>query len=518
MKRKQSLLFTVILYCLAGTFRAEATAYTVKAGGGGSYTTIQSCANVAVAGDTCLVFGGTYSEYVTPAHSGSVGSFITFQANSGDPVSVKGFNLSSLSYVAVSGFQIIGPTTGYNSPIQLSASSHVTIQNNSIMGGPDACINNKYGLAYNSSYITVLGNTISWCGAPPITPAGGIGISGDHWLVDGNTISHVSDFIYAYGTYAVIRNNTWGPVSVSDFPGTADQLHIDGIENSCSSGTLPLLFSLIENNVEINNTVPNGHFGIWHAGTCTESNSIIRENALLNIGAYFVLSDLGGFQNVKVYNNSVAGVVNKDYHLSAFLNNSTGGASINNIYYDSLKNGGYINALDNSTSPTFVGSHDLAYNPSCGLSCTWQAPITTETGVILNRDPLFVNPTSNLHLRSRSPARRAGTHLTTVASSDSGSGTTLTVNDAGFFQDGSGIVGADWIRVGTTNTVQISSINYATKTIMLVSSISRSANDPVYLYQDSNGKVVLLGRTPDIGAYQYGPAPEPPANLTAIPR
>ena len=36
--------------------------YTVKAGGGGEYTTIQTCANATVAGDTCTVYAGTYNE------------------------------------------------------------------------------------------------------------------------------------------------------------------------------------------------------------------------------------------------------------------------------------------------------------------------------------------------------------------------------------------------------------------------------------------------------------------------
>jgi hypothetical protein len=135
-------------------------------------------------------------------------------------------------------------------------------------------------------------------------------------------------------------------------------------------------------------------------------------------------------------------------------------------------------------------------------------------GNIVNRDPLFIDPTANLHLQPGSPAGGAGTYLTTVAVGDSGSGTSLIVNDAGFFQDGSGTVNADWIRVGAANTVQISSIDYSTNTITLTSGISRSAGDPVYLYKDSNGRIVLFGTAPDMGAYPYGPEPPPP---TAAP-
>lgn len=135
---------------------------------------------------------------------------------------------------------------------------------------------------------------------------------------------------------------------------------------------------------------------------------------------------------------------------------------------------------------------------------------------IVNRNPLFVDAAGNFDLQSSSPARGAGGPLTSVAAGDAGSGTSLVVADAAFFQPGWAGVKADWIRVGASTTAQISSIDYSTNTITLASGISRSQGDPVYLYKDSSGKVVLLGSTPDIGALQYEPAP--PMNLTAISR
>ena len=49
------VLLNLVLLCS----RAEATAFTVKAGGGGNFTTISACANAAGAGDTCTVFAGS---------------------------------------------------------------------------------------------------------------------------------------------------------------------------------------------------------------------------------------------------------------------------------------------------------------------------------------------------------------------------------------------------------------------------------------------------------------------------
>ena len=114
----------------------------------------------------------------------------------------------------------------------------------------------------------------------------------------------------------------------------------------------------------------------------------------------------------------------------------------------------------------------------------------------------------DLTLMANSPAIDFGVSLTKVAASDSGSGTVLIVEDATYFQDGScapsGKIEADWIAVGSVNNVvKISSINYATNTITLEDSITRNANDDVWLYKNSSGDIVLYGSAPDIGAYEF---------------
>src|SRR5262249_10115137 len=122
-------------------------------------------------------------------------------------------------------------------------------------------------------------------------------------------------------------------------------------------------------------------------------------------------------------------------------------------------------------------------------------------------------------LAAGSPAIGTGTFLTTVAATDSGSGASLVVKDATFFQDGSAISGvrADCIAIGTaTNRACITSVNNQTNTLTLANSITRSAGDPVWLYSDSAGRTVLIGSAPNIGAtLAWTPAPEPPSNLTA---
>jgi len=100
----------------------------------------------------------------------------------------------------------------------------------------------------------------------------------------------------------------------------------------------------------------------------------------------------------------------------------------------------------------------------------------------------------------------------------------LTVADADYFQDGSGIPGvqADWIRIGANTTVQISSVNYSTNVITLADPVNWNSNDPIYLYKISDGTQVLSGANPDLGAFPstgsvaQGSAPAPPTGLAAV--
>ncbi|MEK2495224.1 RICIN domain-containing protein [Kitasatospora purpeofusca] len=76
----------------APTVRHVATTGNDSASGTAAapFRTIQRCAEVAVAGDTCLIGAGTYRETVTPRASGQAGAPITFAAAPGARVTVDG--------------------------------------------------------------------------------------------------------------------------------------------------------------------------------------------------------------------------------------------------------------------------------------------------------------------------------------------------------------------------------------------------------------------------------------------
>ena len=213
---------------------------------------------------------------------------------------------------------------------------------------------------------------------------------------------------------------------------------------------------------------------------------------------------------------------------------STNGSYINQLYYFDFSSAQANFNIYQCGSGCNSGYSLYWCNPSSNCSSVWgntpAVPFLNDPGN-KNSNPLFVNyisagnPSNNYHLQAGSPAIAAGTHLTTVASSDSGSGTSLVVTDAAYFQDGYGLsnanstVSPDCIAVTTvSNHVCITAVNYSTNTLTMASGFSRSHGDPIWLYSKSDGVQVLTGSAPDMGAYPFGSGttpPAPPSGLSA---
>jgi hypothetical protein len=516
--------FLVLSVFLLGA-HAEAANYTVKAGGGASYPTIQACASAAAAGDTCTVFAGNYNETVNISKSGSQGNPITFQANPGDTVTVQGWNLGSSSWIVIGGS---AANTGFevtNGPgFTWTAMNHVVIQNNNVHHTSGRCFQGPNGSGSGAAtYNSILNNTVTYCGNGQ---AQGFIVEGNHWLISGNTISHVEDGIALYGDHHVIRGNKFGPVLQSEY----GSQHPDALESSCA-GDFPLTRMVFEGNTIVDWGQSDAHiFLLRDTNSCGQSDQIIRFNAAADIGSYFAANDTNS-HNVRIYNNSVSNTQSssssKDFTDITFTNGDTGAKVINNIFADMTRTNSvdWCIYYDPSSAAGFVEHNNLCY--ITGYTGAWKGPASTANAVtslldFFNKDPQFVDPMSDLHIQAGSAAIGAGGSLTNAATAGSGS-TSLTVADAGFFQDGYGISGVqpDWIRIGAATTVQIASVNYSTNAITLANAASWSANDPIYLYKDSKGAVVLNGARPDLGAYQVGGGqtstpPDPPTNLKVI--
>lgn len=478
-----------------------------------TYTTIQACANVVIAGQSCLVYAGNYDERVTPVNSGTVGNPITFKSSTGTCVAdsgtcpkVRAFTLTNKSYITVKGFEITSPgfTADTNRSVIVTTTSHVQILNNYIH---DTTSNGIHARPWSgepkSSFLLIRGNTLTNIG-PYGNRISAMELWGDDTLIEQNDISHAEDAIRPMGSRYVIRNNT-----IHDFYVIEDPLaHQDGIQSFCNGGTPneAVNYMVIENNNYHDNPDHDEHFALINGtATCGGSTTVIlRGNLIYNVGEVSYIADANQAfgDHHKYYNNTtVKGTVAMPEHSTVALNGISNGSVLNNLFVDAIAISAPAQIYGLDTSGTSQGDYNLAYMTT--RSITWSNPINAEPHHILNQNPLFVSNT-DFHLQSASPAIDHGGPLTTVSSSDTGSGTTLLVNDAHFFQPGWAGVNPDWIAVGTTgNAAQISSIDYTTNTIILESPITRSVGQPVYLYKNSSGEQVLYGSAPDIGANEY---------------
>lgn len=501
---------------------------TVNPAGGGppNYTTIQACATAMSDGDTCTVYAGTYNENVTVT-SGSAGSYKTLIVNGSDTVTVQRFILNS--YTKIIGFQIQFPSSPQSGACVAvangSTSVYVTSNDMQQCGDGDSNGGSMVTVGTGSSHVYFQSNTLSYgCGTPASPDACyGIFLFGGHHLVENNNISHVQLGVVVNGADIVIRNNSFHDFDVDECvarPGC----HMDFIFTESDSSN-PTQRGLWEGNSGKDGIGGDTKGFLTQADVCGGlcSHVLIRYNTIVRIGSGVLSNDnagnsgVSGFTHTKTYNNTMVDVnqTNPLYGGSMYTaNNSTNGSSINNLFYFSQAMVSFNPyATDASTSATFASGSNLAY--CTGSPCNLKGKVYDVGDFLddpgnLEVDPQFTSyATDNFNLASGSPAVDAGRHLTAVATADTGSGTSLVVDDARFFQDGWGMtaigVQADWIRIGASTTVQISSINYSTNTITIANAVSRSDGDNVYLYKNSSGTQVLYGSLPDIGALEYNP-------------
>ncbi len=472
MERKASMKKLSLFVFLSLALAAPALAVTriVDKSGGGDYTTIQDCSNSAQAGDICEVRSGSYSSF--SPRSGQTGQPITFAAAAGhSPVITSGINLEGVNYVTIQGFELNG---GFSS--------------NPYSGSP--CGN-----------IKILDNFINGASI-------GINLKGDDILISGNTFNNMSnDMIRHFGDRWTIRNNT--VISESD----SSNVHMDFWQSFCSGSSTGVVsqYGLIENNTFIDVSGGNVHFALVNAtSSCNDPpiNLIFRYNKIHNIGSSAIYIDdnqqaAGATKNV-IYNNTFSMLSNGTFSwedASCFLTASTNSSALNNLHHTAMKTS---SAIGFYFAYGGYQAYNLYYSDSGSMTFTGAA--SSELGAVKNKNPLLRNPGNNdFSLSDNSPAIDKGGPLTRVAGADVGSGMTLIVQKAEFFQPGWGGADPDTIAVGSVNNVsRISSINYNTNTITLAAAISRSVGDPVYLYKRSDGTRVLYGSAPDIGAVESG--------------
>jgi hypothetical protein len=185
---------------------AHAADYTVKRDGTGTFTSVQACANAAKAGDTCLVYPGTYPEHVATVAGGtSETARIVFKAQGA--VTIQGFNIRH-PYMTVEGFDITGDIAGSTGMITVFfGGNYCQILNNVLRDGSAKVA----GLVFYdtggqaASNCIVRGNRLSNLLYVFMT------ITGDNHLFEGNTLERQNsqDYLRLFGANHIFRRNVF---------------------------------------------------------------------------------------------------------------------------------------------------------------------------------------------------------------------------------------------------------------------------------------------------------------------
>jgi hypothetical protein len=234
----------------------------------------------------------------------------------------------------------------------------------------------------------------------------------------------------------------------------------------------------------------------------------------------------GGYGNYQDYYDPAATAPSaswaKSFHHPINIENDAavaGNSFKNNLFYQNNTNGTY--ALGSYYD--FVTSELDSYNATGpnrqNIGSNWTDGFADPkfTSVSATANPVIDPATQwNFSLQTTSPAIDSGTYITTAR--DAGTNSVTLVLDTGtndaypssaFFFDSGAIattwpsanVDNDWLAIGTTtNTAQISSIDYTTNTITLATAKTWADGAAVWLYKKSDGARVLWGRGPEYGA------------------
>ena len=477
---------------------AGATNYTVKASGGGNYTTISACAAVAVAGDTCTVYAGSYAGW-TQTTSGSSGSPITFTVNPGDTVTItSNVNISSGSTGTTVQYITIGAPDAGGGCIANATSGGAGGANPSFMIGGCFVFNNAgisgptcgsgghvnyFHLAYNtfegsnppfvvsfeqggvvgtgcqpyvdttSSNNYIGHNNVNWNLNSRSAPFcnNQILVSGNNNLLEYNDMQGTGAQHYRIGgSYNILRDSTGHDDNGNVTLGCGQSPeHIDFLFQE--GGDEPALsYSLIERGAFYNCTNDAGNckysFARSSSAALSQSTNVITRYGFIqntdgNLGGAGDNSDgTNTTPNWHMYNNTIAtgGLQAGSGACGTFASGI--GVELNSICYNTQGTNGY-SPIDMVTSGSFSNGN-LAYDTTCPSgACTWSGGLPSyidepSYSRLANKNPSFANFPTDGTLSTGSPALAGGVTDTTVSS---GCGTTsLVVADAAFFQAGWG--------------------------------------------------------------------------------
>jgi parallel beta-helix repeat protein len=416
---------------------------------------------------------------------------------------------------------------------------------NNTIGGSGQGVQNGIEIEYGNSNILIDNNNVSYCQirrsssatrdtgiqvhASNIPAMPNVGIT-----ISNNTVSYdvTQGILVGWNTDKVWIKDNW------THHNGATGIQIEGQGENYNPPNQWTTHVIVEGNTTEYNGFGTGReweTGIWvdDSKYVLVKNNIVRHNSN---GIYDTSGDHVIIRNNVVYDShyryGAREAMSSGYSASTsysgqndvwvnntFYNNGGPNTAFEIGYYQDTAPVAYFvwknNIVANSVSPNdlqltkgTVGTLQMDYNnyyDTRALSFLWNGKIYNWTNYLtqgkdrnsITTNPVFNNVSANdFTLQNTSGAIDHGTFLTTVTST-SGSGTSVVVGDARYFQDGYGISGAsgDTIMIGT-DTVTVTDVNYTTNVITFTPSITWVQGEGVsYPY---------AGSKPDIGAYESG--------------
>jgi hypothetical protein len=371
----------------AGTYYVSTTGS--DATGTGSlakpWRTIQKSADSVGPGSTVLIQPGTYTGAVEIAISGTAASPVVFRGNGAgvvldaSSVARDAVLISESAYVTWENVRIQNaPRAG----LRVSASNHVSIRHNVFAN------NQRWGLFTDfSDDLLIEGNE-------------SFGATIEHGIYHSNS-----------GDRPVIRGNV-----IHD--NYANGLHMNGDISMGGDGTITN--PVVEGNYIFNNGVGGGS-GINMDGV---ERAMIRNNVIVDAHASGIsMYQIDGgicSRNNTVYHNTIIVAADGRWAINIPNSGCTGNQLIANILYSNHSYRGAINIVDGARSG-FTSNYNVVegvFSTNGGDSilsfAQWKALGYDANSKVSTPSALFVNPSSDFHLKSGSPAINIGTTLSSV--------------------------------------------------------------------------------------------------------
>jgi parallel beta-helix repeat protein len=505
---------------------------TTRSCGAGSeraYRTLAGAAAAVLPGQTVYIRAGTFSEPLVPQRSGLDGQTITYRPLGNESVIITGgslapaIDLSGRSFITIEGLTI--------SNVQrwlLAVNAHRNIlRNNTFSHAQDPFGSSKTGIFFEAAtYNRILDNVID-----DSTQDNLVLVQSDRNLVQGNTITRAAHTLWAIkcGNYNIIRDNYF----YNELQKIGEAYDCDGVgANHDINAQDATRYNVIEGNA-FNYTPSSGDHSAFAAIQYAAQYGILRRNVFYDTTGPALSMTL---YDVEAEYNRSNRVYHNVFHRTDFAGVTCPGAGYNwsdNVFKNNILvrsqfvrndtrwnwyvelNGKPVqimigrldgirfernNIFHTQAGQTYTityGSRDSSSNPPQHDVAWWQSNQPAVFAGNIELEPRFVDENAHdYRLRSDSPMIDAAAFLTRTAAA--GSGTSLRVEDAGYFCDGYGIPGepGDLIQLqGQIATARVIAVDRATNTLTLSSTLTWSAGQGVALR--------YAGASPDLGAFEF---------------